>query len=167
VSTDDDADFPAGTDQGPYGPGDVYELYVETTDRVSARRAKANEFFMTVNSTLLAVASLMAGPAWLPAVVVGLAGIALSLSWWHLIESYKALNAAKFRVVMRLESEMGVAPFSEEWDHLQARMGTRRYRLLSNVERVVPGVFIVLYACVAGTAALTTGSPLADWSPWG
>jgi hypothetical protein len=63
-------------------------------DRVSARRALANTFFLTANT---GVAALLAGtsPRWyLPE-----AGIALAIAWWGLLQSYRALNQPKFEVI--------------------------------------------------------------------
>ena len=37
---------------------DIYKLSVEMADRISARRAVANAFFLTVNTTLAAVIGL-------------------------------------------------------------------------------------------------------------
>ena len=54
---------------------ELYKLAVEMADRVSARRAAANAFFLTVNTALLAfVSSGLEDMFW----VVALAGIALS-----------------------------------------------------------------------------------------
>ncbi len=65
---------------------ELYKLAVEMADRVSARRATANAFFLTVNTALLAfVSSRSLNALWL----VALAGIALSATWWVLLKSYR------------------------------------------------------------------------------
>src|SRR5918995_6847152 len=75
---------------------ELYKLAVEMADRVSARRATANAFFLTVSTALLAfVSSGSLNMLWL----VALAGIALSGTWWILLKSYRGLNAAKFGVI--------------------------------------------------------------------
>jgi len=79
---------------------ELYKLAVEMADRVSARRATANAFFLTVNTALLAfVSSGSLNLLWL----VALAGIALSETWAILLKSYRDLNAAKFSVITEME----------------------------------------------------------------
>ena len=60
-------------------------------DRISARRALANTFFLTVNTGLAALLGLR----W----YVAAAGIVFALAWWWLLQSYRKLNAAKFNIV--------------------------------------------------------------------
>src|SRR5687767_13699380 len=80
---------------------ELYKLAVEMADRVSARRATANAFFLTVNTALLAfVSSGSLTVLWL----VALAGIALSATWCVLLKSYRDLNAAKFGVILEMET---------------------------------------------------------------
>src|SRR5215217_2669349 len=82
---------------------ELYKLAVEMADRISARRATANAFFLTINTTLLAfVSSGSLRVLWL----VALAGIALSGTWWILLKSYRDLNVAKFGVILKMEKEL-------------------------------------------------------------
>jgi len=135
---------------------EIYKLTVEMADRVSARRAVANAFFLTVNTTLVAVVGLRnetTGSALLP-VSVCVAGIAVAACWWFLLRNYRHLSEAKFAVINKIESEnLPVKPFLDEWAVLGAgdtkpgrltkiRAGLRQ---LGNVERVVPIVFGLLY----------------------
>lgn len=135
---------------------EIYKLTVEMADRVSARRAAANAFFLTVNTTLVAVVGLRSetsGSALLP-VSVCVAGIAVAMCWWFLLRNYRHLNEAKFAVINRIEAEhLPVKPFLDEWAVLsdgesapgrlaKIKLGLRQ---LGNVERVVPIVFGLLY----------------------
>ncbi|WP_456298890.1 RipA family octameric membrane protein [Amycolatopsis mongoliensis] len=140
-------------------PGDVdpreleiYKLAVEMADRVSARRATANTFFLTVQSAFVAVVGI-ASPklhesAWWNSLVVSVAGIALSGSWWLQLRSYRDLNRAKFEVINSIESNLPVQIFSEEWKSLKKDPVARwrgRYAELGTIERSVPFVFATLY----------------------
>jgi hypothetical protein len=130
---------------------ELYKLAVEMADRVSARRALANTFFLTANT---GVAALLGGtsPRWyLPA-----AGIALAIAWWGLLQSYRALNRAKFEVINAIEPDLPVQLFTDEWRHLKNRDGSSAgsspvlkrlagYRELGTIERIVPLVFIAIY----------------------
>jgi hypothetical protein len=116
---------------------ELYELAVEMADRVSARRAIANGFFLSVNTGL---AALVGGGSfrW----YVAAAGVVFALTWWALLRSYRELNRAKFGVILELEERLPARPFAAEWQ----RLGTGRYRELGRVERIVPWVFALIYA---------------------
>jgi hypothetical protein len=133
---------------------ELYKLAVEMADRVSARRATANAFFVTVNTALLAfVSSGSLNVLWL----VALAGIALSATWWVLLKSYRDLNAAKFQVITEMESNLEGKVFGDEWKRLKEKRaeGWRsRYAEFGAVERLVPFIFAGLYAAVLVKAIL-------------
>jgi hypothetical protein len=97
---------------------ELYKLAVEMADRVSARRATANAFFLTVNTALLAFVSsgpLNVNVLWL----VALSGIALSGAWWTLLKSYRDLNAAKFGVILEMEKNLDAKVYGDEWKVLK------------------------------------------------
>jgi len=145
---------------------EVYKMTVEMADRVSARRATANAFFLTLNSALLATLGILR-PATGGAqgvmtadrfglVLLSLAGLILSLTWWALLRSYRQLNRAKFRVIGALERELPVAPFGDEWKYLEGDRSSRpwaRYLELGQAERIVPLVYAALYVA-AGVRAV-------------
>jgi hypothetical protein len=126
---------------------DLYKLAVEMADRVSARRAVANSFFLAVNSGLVA----LVGGAGLPW-YVGVAGVVFAVAWWALLRSYRRLNAAKFQVIKRIEERLPVRIFTDEWELLRPADGTprhgwravARYRELGAIERIVPWVFAAI-----------------------
>jgi hypothetical protein len=127
---------------------ELYKLAVEMADRVSARRATANAFFLTVNTALLAfISSGLDDALWL----VALAGIALSGTWWVLLKSYRDLNAAKFEVITKMENNLDAKVFGDEWKVLkeERQEGWQgRYAEFGVVERFVPLIFAALYAAV-------------------
>ncbi|SLD66899.1 Uncharacterised protein [Mycobacteroides abscessus subsp. abscessus] len=135
---------------------DIYKLAVEMADRVSARRALANAFFLTVNTTLVAVVGLSTTQpdSTLRFIAVCVAGVAVSVCWWLLLRAYRRLNSAKFAVINKIEDEhLPVKPYIDEWKELmpedvatsrRARLG-KALRELGGVERIVPVVFGLLY----------------------
>jgi len=143
---------------------ELYKLAVEMADRVSARRATANAFFLTVNTALLAfVSSGSLNMLWL----VALAGIALSGTWWILLKSYRDLNAAKFGVILEMEKDLEAKVYGNEWRVLkedrpkEERPQEKRpkrwwegYAELGTVERIVPLIFAALYIAVFINALL-------------
>jgi hypothetical protein len=124
---------------------ELYKLAVEMADRVSSRRATANAFFITVNTALLAFVSRGSlNVHWL----VALAGIALSVTWWVLLKSYRDLNRAKFEVITEMEDTLEVKVFGNEWKRVRETRSKRwwdGYTEFGKVERFVPFVFGVLY----------------------
>lgn len=135
---------------------EVYKIAVEMADRVSSRRATANAFFLTVNTTLVAVIGLNKTPASNPvmSISVCVAGILVAACWWFLLRNYRQLNEAKFKVINKIEAEhLPVKPFTDEWDQLGQNdpPEDRRSRVLvgfqqlGNIERVIPIIFGCLY----------------------
>jgi hypothetical protein len=135
---------------------DIYKLAVEMADRISARRAVANAFFLTVNTTLVAVVGLSTTrpDSTLRFAAVCAAGVAVSVCWWLLLRVYRRLNTAKFTVINKIEAEhLPVKPYTDEWAELGGGNGstcrrgrlTRTLRELGDVERIVPIVFGLLY----------------------
>jgi len=136
-------------------PGNYFELYklaVEMADRISARRAVANSFFLTVNTAVLAVIGAATVRWYLAA-----AGIVLCVAWWALLKSYRDLNRAKFGVILAMEEQLPARVYSDEWQRLRKdpvcfslRPGVvwawfAQYRELGYIERIVPWVFVLIY----------------------
>jgi hypothetical protein len=136
-------------------PGNYFEIYkiaVEMADRISARRALANSFFLTINTTVLGILGTHVA-SWYLAV----AGITLCTSWWVLLKSYRDLNAAKFEVILAMEKKLPARLYADEWDHLRKeraqfsspmaalRAWTAQYRELGVIERTIPWVFVLVY----------------------
>jgi hypothetical protein len=132
---------------------ELYKLAVEMADRISARRAVANTFFLTVNTGL---ATLLGGQdlRW----YVAAAGIVFAFAWWWLLQSYRKLNSAKFEVINLLEEKLPIHLFSDEWVLLQTKKRPGRiwppqaliawinsYHELGTAERIVPLAFAAIY----------------------
>lgn len=132
---------------------DLYKLSVEMADRVSARRGHANQFYLTLQSTLLgvpAIFGLLADATLEPirGTLLGVVGALTSVTWWLQLRSYRDLNNAKFTVINQIEAaNFSVHPFSDEWKSLKEDRLTSwrdRYAELGTVERVVPIVFLAV-----------------------
>jgi hypothetical protein len=147
--------LPQGPEAAPHRPVELelYRLAVEMADRISARRALANTFFLTVNTGL---AALLGGKdlRWYAAA----AGIVFALSWWWLLQAYRKLNQAKFQVINAIEPTLPFQLFTDEWHHLEAsraplkllplrslRAWLTGYHELGTAERIVPLAFAAIY----------------------
>lgn len=131
---------------------DLYKMAVEMADRVSARRATANAFFLTAQTALVAVIGLatpsLLKASWWTSLAVSLAGVTLAASWWLQLRSYRNLNGAKFAVINEIEKVLPVKVFSDEWALLDTGRGAARklkYLQLGTTERLIPGIFALLY----------------------
>ena len=127
-----------------------YKPYVEMTDRVSQRRERSNQFFITLLSgpAILAVLArfwLDGGNdsgTFLPVVLLasGLLGMALSTTWFVSIRSYRHLNSARFKVIVEMEKRLPFGSYSDEWDMLSPK-----FLLLSVIEQFLPGIVFSLF----------------------
>ncbi len=135
-----------------------YKLYVEMTDRVSQRRERSNQFFITLlaGPAILAVLARLCldgegnSGAFLPIVLLasGLLGMALSITWFVNIRSYRRLNSARFQVIEALERSLPFASYTYEWELLSPR-----YLLLSEIEQSLPAIILALFLSLAGYSA--------------
>lgn len=137
---------------------EVYKLAVEMADRVSARRAVANSFYLALHSAL--VAGLLVSiserepDASLRGILLACAtfpGLLLAVLWRSSLTSYRRLNEAKYAVITEMERTMLAAsarPYADEWEKLQvkARSGNKpKHKELGWAERQVPLVFMFAY----------------------
>lgn len=137
-----------------------YKLYVEMADRVSARRALTNTFFLTLNSAVftLIAAFWTARPhraSWLlifPTIVL----IGQCLAWFWMVRSYRQLNAAKYAVIGALEERLPASPYwKAEWKALGEGKDPSRYLPLTHLEQWVPTLFAASYLGAFIAALLT------------
>lgn len=123
-----------------------YKLYVATSQQLSERRQQANNFLLTLNSSLVTVyafaLSSFGQHRW--NALIPFTGIFVCFIWYCLVDSYKDLNTAKFKVIHEMEEQLPVALFRHEW-HVCGYGKKRDYVPLTHLERWVPVVFTVVY----------------------
>lgn len=137
---------------------DLYRLAVEMADRVSDRRATANQFFFTVQAGLavalgaFSITDEAAHPDKFLLGLAAMAGVLIAGSWWLLLRSYRDLNTAKFVVINRIERDhLPLHVFSDEWDELKKdpiKQWRPWYAEQGQVERAVPLIYLMLYIAV-------------------
>jgi hypothetical protein len=96
---------------------DLYKTAVEMADRLSARRAGANTFFLTLNTALAAVVGIVSSarkppphgnvPSFDPfgLGVTAIAGIIFASVWWLLLRYYKATQYGEVERHQRARDE--------------------------------------------------------------
>ncbi|MGW8629988.1 RipA family octameric membrane protein [Streptomyces sp. NPDC055793] len=131
-----------------------YKLYVEMTDRMSARRALTNSFFLTINLAALgAVGSLSAKypTDWSEFVAVTgvLALIAECFVWFYTLRSYRQLSKAKYTVIEVLEEKLSSRPYSKgEWGAYVRSGKQGKYFRLTTAEQMMPLIFGISYLAI-------------------
>ena len=143
-----------------YGPDyrahllEQYKLYVEMADRISQRRDQSNRFYASLVSALvvaLVVASrigISGTDLYTVLLVAGLFGGSLSVVWFVNLHSYRALNSAKYHVILRMEEALPWAGYKEE-DEFRPPKGHAPYFRLTQIERYVPFLTFLLFMGVA------------------
>lgn len=125
---------------------DIYKLTVEMADKVSSRRMTANTFFLTLHSALIVISERFS------LLYVAIIGVMFCITWWMLLKSYRDLNTAKFDVILQLEKDFPIKPFTNEWEHLKkdpVEGWKKRYAELGQVEQFVPIIIGVVYLLIA------------------
>jgi len=125
----------------------MYRDYVSSAETVSARRNTANGFFLSVNTAFLGARGYFDVTSNEGALIQALVGILFCLVWARMISSYKTLNSAKFKVILMMEQQLPLAPYTAE--EIAYKHSPKRHTTLSSVESLVPLFFAVIYLAVA------------------
>lgn len=137
-----------------------YKLFVETSQHTSDKRQNANNYLLTLNSSLVtlfvALLSAFGHHRW--NALIPATGLIVCFIWWSLVDSYKDLNTAKFAVIHELENQLPVALFRHEWfvcgnnRRKEDKPVEDRYVPLTHLERWIPVAFAALYLVLGGYA---------------
>ena len=142
-------------------------------DKVSDRRMLANGFFLTLNTTLGTILAFtygkLAQDKRAVLILISLIGLAVAMTWFFAIRSYKKLNKAKFTVINQMETGLSFQYFTKEWELLKRQTAADLqlkplrqhwvrfkdgYTELTNIEGTVPALFAVYYLLVLVGAML-------------
>src|SRR5699024_7293099 len=125
----------------------LYQLMIDSSEKLIQRRQRTNAFFITAIGSLLAIAGLLEKAGALESGSIGIlygfavVGVLLCNSWRNLIVNYGKLNKAKFDVILRLEQEFGAQIYYAEWVALGKGVRPEKYRSFTSTERNVPLYF--------------------------
>jgi hypothetical protein len=100
----------------------AYRLMADSAERTQDRRQLANSFFITANLAIGAVYTFLVHTEQhrllIPAAAVGVAVCGL---WAATLWYYRALLAAKFRLLGEFERAHGIAGYEREWEIFSVR----------------------------------------------
>jgi hypothetical protein len=123
-----------------------YKLYVESAQKISERRLNSGNFFLAINSSLVAIFGIALSSfgrhRWNAA--IPFTGILVSFVWYRLVRSYKDLNSTKFIVIHELESYLPAALFKYEWN-VCGHGDPSKYRPVTHTEQWIPVIFMAFY----------------------
>lgn len=147
-----------GTDETPSTGQPLieqYKTYVNRSNDVSNRRLKTNQFYVSLLSGGIAAIGLLVKPQrltgiqYIGLIVVGLVGVALCVTWFFNIWSYKQLNQGKYQVIHDMEQKLPHACYTDEWSKLEEGKNNRLYLEHWKVERAVPVILAIPYLSLA------------------
>lgn len=117
-----------------------WKTCVEMANSNTEKRTNSNNIFITINAALLAVVSFSLE---YKSIILSVVGIAVCIVWLYSIEDYKKLSSVKYHIVNEIEKQLPLAPFFYEWKKLNSE---KKYIGLTKIEKVLPWLFVVLYA---------------------
>ena len=129
-----------------------YKLYIESAEKTSDRRQLANNHFITINTAFVLLMGFfyqyIDNSAWVNLVFASF-GVAICIVFYRLIRSYQQINKAKFNIIQKIEEELPLALYKEEWNFLKNYRAKGKYNLLSKNERRIVTSFGIIYFIVA------------------
>lgn len=130
-----------------------YRIYLSNIDSLENRRKITHSFFLSINTGLIAALGILAqfgttfesnNQFWI--IGGGIAGILFAYSWFRTIRSYILLGTVKWDIILKIEERLPLKIHEVEWEVLRNKKGRlKKYRKLTDVELVIPLIFIGMY----------------------
>lgn len=117
---------------------EIYKMFVATTQHISECRQQSNNFYILLNSGIVAYNSHF------HSFFIIILGILINIVWILKISAYKNLNQAKFQVIEKLEKRLPVQVFHDEYQILKEK----NHKNLSYYEKYIPWVFIIVFSAI-------------------
>lgn len=142
-----------------------YKIFLQTSETLVARRQSVNSFYITVNSALISVFSVIAALGFevtmkcFIGAIFAMIGIILCISWMRILNSYGTLNASKMKIISLIEKQLPANLYDAEWRAQSDKLNKRPYVSFTSSEIRIPkifiGVYIILILCVVIAAIVT------------
>lgn len=126
---------------------EIYKMYVEATNQISDRRQIANSFFLSINTAIVGLVGYVRSDSSIKTfllfhILISIAGMMISYTWYRLILSYQQINSGKFKVIHSIEKKLPLSPYDAEWEKLGRGENPKKYLPFTHIEVVVPWVFL-------------------------
>lgn len=129
-----------------------WQTCVEMANAVSERRDNMNNLFITINLAVIAAISYV----WeIQTIALCIAGIILCIIWMAFIYNFKQLNTVKFDVINKMEKDLPIQAFNDEWESLKKN---KHYFYGSTLEIALAVVFLIGYTALVIILAITGGN---------
>jgi hypothetical protein len=131
-----------------------YKIFLQTSEDLVARRQNVNNFYISINSALMATFGVIWALEILPfykfaiGALLALVGMILSISWIKLLESYGNLNSSKMKILGMLEKKLSASLFDAEWEAMSSKYNKKKYVSFSERERQLPIIFNCMFIAV-------------------
>ena len=124
-----------------------YKIACAAADNVSARREGANRYLITLNTAIAALYGFQATGSANPYLLIPLAvaGLIAATLSFGIVRSHRNLNQKKFNIILALEKLLPARIYGEEWDQLKKTKGLGTYLELTNLERIIYGLFAAIH----------------------
>lgn len=126
-----------------------YKIFVEMMDSISRRRHLTNQFYISLITALIAIATFVGenliseGEDIEKSIYIlfplTLTGIIFCILWRVNIQAYRYINKAKFTVILEMEEQLPYPCYDKEWQKLKKE----KYISLTIVERLVPFAMMI------------------------
>ncbi|MFV1654375.1 MULTISPECIES: hypothetical protein [unclassified Phaeobacter] len=124
---------------------EIYKMYVDSADSISARRQSANSFYLSVNTAIIGAAGYINEGGSSYGWAVSLAGVMLCIAWQRAVRAYKDLNSGKFKVIHEIEKKLPISVYAAEWDAIGRGKDKKLYLPFTRIEVWIPRIFITLH----------------------
>jgi hypothetical protein len=129
-----------------------YKIYITIFNSTSDRRNKSNEFFLGLNAGIIGILGYVETKSVphssLITLLVPIAGIGICYCWFRIINAFSRINRAKFKVIHEMEATLPLSLWKTEWNILSKGKDKSKYYPLSQIEKNIPMIFIVLYLII-------------------
>jgi hypothetical protein len=146
-----------------------YKIYIIAAENISDRRQKANEFFLGLNTGLVALLGFVATKTTVTEVTLlviaaAVAGITMCYCWYRIVLSYKGLNSGKYNVIHAIEQRLPLALYDTEWEAVGRGEDKKLYWPFTHIEWRIPWIFIAIYVLLLVFSI--PWSHLIHWACW-
>jgi hypothetical protein len=121
-----------------------YELMVNSTFQVTSWRQAANNFFLAINTTLVAIAAYLYNFSQITGIIIGIIGFGITVLWYETIHYFRSLNKAKFIVIHEIEKKLPIMMFAMEYDHFNKE----KRQIATQIECKIPCLFAIVYLSI-------------------
>jgi magnesium-transporting ATPase (P-type) len=129
-----------------------YKIYLDMIERVSDRRMRTHNFFITITSaiiSLLAVgisSGVLSSNMWFILIFLYIFILCICKIWVDSLNSFAKLNSVKFKIIFEVEKELPHRCLIDEWEVLKKDSS---YLLLSENEKRIPKYLATLLTVAA------------------